>query len=50
MTDQEIKGVYNLIIRNKFGSVEFLEPISLYRKNIEESIVIEDKDVHIYDP
>ena len=48
-TVQEVKRVNDVIIENKFGKVKFLEPINLYKKNIEESIEITQDSIEIVD-
>lgn len=46
-TVHELKRVKDVVISNKFGRVQFLEPINLYKKNIEEGIEITQDSIEI---
>ncbi|XP_031472603.1 uncharacterized protein LOC116244972 [Nymphaea colorata] len=48
-TTEQLRKVPNVKIWNKFGEIEFLEPISLYRANLEAGIVISRDNIEITD-
>jgi hypothetical protein len=50
MSIVQIKKVNHVKVFNKFGKVEFLEPISLYKVDIAKIISIGQDDIHIVDP
>ena len=49
MTINQLKKVDNVKVSNELGSVEFLEPISLYKVNLSEGIKIAQDDIEILD-
>jgi nuclear pore complex protein Nup98-Nup96 len=48
-TVQQLKKVENVKISNSFGTVEFLEPISLYRLDLTHAIKIAQDNIEIVD-
>ena len=45
MTPNELKKVSKVSIENRYGKVVFLNPISLYKKNLSECISIEQDSI-----
>ena len=48
LTNEELKNVKNFKVYNKHGSVEFLEPVDLTNKNLNDIITIEEGLVSVY--
>ena len=49
MTSNELKNVKNFKIYNKYGAVEFKEPINLYGINLDDEITIEQNLIETKD-
>lgn len=49
MTPKELKKVSKVTIENKFGKVTFLNSISLYKKNFEDCIEIDQDSIEFKD-
>ena len=50
MTTQQLRKVENVKISNKYGTIEFLEPICLIKKNLAEALKIAQDNIEIVDP
>ena len=49
ITVDQLKAVKNIEISNRYGKVKFLAPINLYKKNIEEAVIIDQDSIEIKD-
>lgn len=50
MTVAQLKKVDKVKISNSFGSIEFLEPVSLYKQDLGLALKIAQDNIEIVDP
>ena len=49
MTVAQLKKVSLVKVYNKFGAIEFLEPVSLYKVDLSSIISINQDNIHLED-